>query len=210
MPLETTVEVDFRKCTVNLFDGNKILVGMFYIDSSAFNIIRDVSKIADQEEISHQIKQWKDLELLKTHPTYGNFLNLIATNLSALNQFSNYASKFEKNEVPILFLRNSFNTNDAFNKTVKSSMIQEIHILLQLLCKYDNHPGFNCLVDQHVTKMIKMGVVLDTYFASKLTMFKIDDIDFVSAHKDDSTLIVSYSSEDHERIQNERSEKLFT
>ena len=193
MPLETPVEVDFRKSTVNLFDGNKILVGMFYIDSSAFNIIRDVSMITDQEEISHQIKQWKDLELLKTHPTYGNFLNLIATNLSALSQFSNYVSKFEKSEVPILFLRNSLNTNDAFNKTVESSMIQEIQILLQLLCRYDNHPGFNCLVDQHVTKMIKMGVVLDTYFASKLTMFKIDDTDFVSAHKDDSTLIVSYS-----------------
>ena len=53
MPLETTVEVDFRKNIVNLFDGNKILVGMFYIDSSAFNIIRDVSKILDQEEISY-------------------------------------------------------------------------------------------------------------------------------------------------------------
>lgn len=49
-----------------------------------------------------------------------------------------------------------------------------------------------------------MGVVLDTYLASKLTMFKIDDSDFVSAHKDDSTLIASYSSEDHERIQTER------
>ena len=49
--------------------------------------------------------------------------------------------------------------------------------------------------------MIKMGVVLDTYFASKLTMFKIDDTSFVSAHKNDSTLIVGYNSEDHETIQ---------